>query len=259
MDDAERAALATQYADAENLDARIQLHMDHEVADRDWWPWVFDRYDAIPEDATVLEVGGGTGLLWQENADRVSEGWDLLLTDFSPGMAGEGRENVTEAGVDAPFAVTAAEALPLPDESVDAVVANHMLYHVDRETALPELHRVLRPGGRLYATTNGEANMEELYDLLRATTDYEPVAAANFSLENGPAQLEGVFDDVARFDREAKLVVPALEPLVAYTASLPGVDEQQVADFAEMADERLSDGPLEIGKSMGMLVGEKSG
>jgi ubiquinone/menaquinone biosynthesis C-methylase UbiE len=47
-------------------------------------------------------------------------------------MADDARATLAEAGVDAGVSVAAAEALPLPDDSVDAVVANHMLYHVAR-------------------------------------------------------------------------------------------------------------------------------
>lgn len=256
MNDPDRAALAEQYADGANLDARIQLHETYEVADRGWWPWVFDHYDVLPADADILEVGCGTGYLWRDNADRVPSDWDLLLTDFSAGMAAEARATLVEAGVDAAVSVAAAESLPFPDESVDAVVANHMLYHADRDRALPEMRRVLRPDGRLFATTNGESNMRELRELLEAATGYEPVSASEFSLENGPDQLARYFDTVHRHERESALRVPDREPLVAYAASIQGVGERQVADFADLVDERLADGPLEIRKSMGLLVGE---
>ena len=256
MDGSDSAALAEQYADAANLEARIALHEKHERADRDWWPWVFDHYECLPATADVLEVGCGNGQLWRTTADRVTPDWNLLVTDRSPGMAAEARTTLADAGLDATVGVAAAESLPLPDDSVDAVLANHMLYHVDRDRALPELHRVLRPGGRLFATTNGTANMRELRELLRATTDYEATYLDAFSLENGPDQLTRQFDAVRVDEREAALHVPDLEPLVAYTASLPGVGEPEVADFAALAAERLADGPLRIQKSMGMLVAE---
>lgn len=256
MSDRDVSALAEQYADAENLDARIRLHEAYDTAERDWWPWVFDHYDVLPADADVLEVGCGTGYLWRDNADRMPAGWDLLVTDFSGGMASDARETLVQAGVDAHVGIATAESLPLPDDSLDGLIANHMLYHVDREAAFPEMCRVLRPGGRLFATTNGESNLRELRDLLEETTDFEPPSAAEFSLESGPDQLARDFDSLARDERESTLRVPDLEPLVAYVASLPGVDERQVAAFAELAEERLADGPLEIGKCMGVLVAE---
>ncbi|PSQ48894.1 class I SAM-dependent methyltransferase [Halobacteriales archaeon SW_7_65_23] len=254
MNDAERAALAEQYADADNLDARIRLHERYDTADRDWWRWVFDHYEGLPDGADLLEVGCGTGYLWRDNADRIPDGWGLLLTDFSAGMADDARATLAEAGVDAAVGVAAAESLPLPDDSVDAVVANHMLYHVDRDAALPELHRVLRPGGRLFATTNSEANMLELRELLRAATTYEPASVEEFSLEGGADELGRHFAEVRRSERGSALHVPDLEPLVAYAASLPGVTDEQVAEFGALADDRLADGPLEIRKSMGLFI-----
>jgi SAM-dependent methyltransferase len=224
MDESERAALAEQYADAENLNARVRLHERHDTA------------------------------------DRVPPGWDRLLTDFLPGMVTDAR--ATLAGADSEnrtdgeprFAVAAVEALPLPADSVDVVFANHMLYHVDREVALPEIRRVLRPGGRLYATTNGESNLRELRALITATSDFEPPSATEFSLENGPDQLARHFESVERIERSSELRVPDLEPLVAYAGSLPPVGRAELDAFADLAAEKLDDPPFTTEKSMGMLV-----
>ena len=256
MNHEDHTALVEQYSDAENLNARIKLHERYETADRDWWPWVFDHYDALPTNADLFEVGCGTGKLWQDNADRVPANWDLLLTDFSSGMAADARRILNDTGVEASVGVAAVESLPLPDESVDAVIANHMLYHTDRSAALPEIRRVLRPGGRLFATTNSESNIRELRELLKAVSGYEPLSASEFSLESGPDQLAHHFDAISQYERRSSLRVPDLEPLVAYAASLSGIEERQVAAFAELADERLTGGPLEIRKSMGLLVAE---
>jgi SAM-dependent methyltransferase len=46
------------------------------------------------------------------------------------------------------FRVAAGEALPYPDERFDVVVGKAILHHLDVRLAAPELHRVLRPGGR---------------------------------------------------------------------------------------------------------------
>jgi len=265
MDESERAALAEQYADADNLHARVRLHENHDTADRGWWQWVFDHVDApAGADTDVLEVGCGPGYLWRDVADRVPPGWERLLTDFSPGMVDEARATLAEAGREtesgdegAPephFAAAAAESLPLPADSVDVVFANHMLYHVDREAALPEIRRVLRSGGRLYATTNGESNLQELRSLITATSDFEPPSATEFSLENGPDQLATHFERVERFERASELRVPDLEPLVAYTGSLPPVGREELDAFADLAAEELGDPPFTIEKSMGMFV-----
>jgi SAM-dependent methyltransferase len=68
-------------------------------------------------------------------------------------------------GVDA--LVGDVQELPFDDGEFDVAVANHMLYHVpDLDRALRELVRVLRPGGRLVATTNGVRGLGEMWDLV---------------------------------------------------------------------------------------------
>src|SRR5215831_17269809 len=92
----------------------------------------------------VVEIGAGTGL----NLTHYPEGLtELVLTEPEPAMRAKlahrarGRAEV----VDAP-----AERLPLPDGSVDTVVATLVLCTVDEpEHALREIKRVLRPGGQL--------------------------------------------------------------------------------------------------------------
>jgi SAM-dependent methyltransferase len=72
------------------------------------------------------------------------------------------------AGVPSPPALVAsdAEALPLTDASLDAVMMMHMLYHVpDPARAVAEATRVLRPGGKLLVATNGRRHLAEMNEL----------------------------------------------------------------------------------------------
>ena len=58
---------------------------------------------------------------------------------------------------------------PFEDASFDVVVAAWMLYHVpDLDRAVAELARVLRPGGRLVATTNAADHLQEMLELAGA-------------------------------------------------------------------------------------------
>ena len=57
------------------------------------------------------------------------------------------------------------EELPFADESFDAAIANHMLFHLeDRTRALSEIRRVLRPGGLFVATAIGRDHLRELWE-----------------------------------------------------------------------------------------------
>ena len=154
--------LRTQYRDATNLSARINLHARFSTNAYGWHRWVFDQFEPRPH-WRVLELGCGPGTLWLKNRDRLPEDWDIMLSDFSPGMLEEARRKL--ASLPHPFAFRQmdAQAIPLPDASLDAVIANHMLYHIpDRQKAFAEIRRVLKPGGRLYAATNGHNHLREL-------------------------------------------------------------------------------------------------
>lgn len=97
-------------------------------------------------DMEVADVGSGTGFMAAGLVDKVSQ---VHVVDGAPGMLAVARKNL--AGYEN---VTYHEAevtrLPFEDSSLDAVFANMVLHHVpDPQTALQEMARVLRAGGRL--------------------------------------------------------------------------------------------------------------
>ena len=217
------AFVARQYGDAANLDARISLHQRFGAAEEPLPRWIFGQLDG-PPDARILELGCGPGLLWTENRGRVPDGWSVTLTDASAGMV---REAEGRLGPDHRFRFLVADAqeIPFRDGTFDAVLANHMLYHVpDVSRALSEAARVLRPDGRLYAATNGEGHMRELGPMRHVLDPSHPTDAATkelpaFSLENGGAQLSRLFSEVSLKRREGALLVTEAEPLLEYLLS----------------------------------------
>jgi SAM-dependent methyltransferase len=93
-----------------------------------------------PAPRRVLDLGAGTGLF----TDRLVEaGHDVVAVDVSAGMLDQLRARLPQVRVE----VGGAEALPLADASVDAVVAGQAAHWFDPEPAAAELRRVLRPGG----------------------------------------------------------------------------------------------------------------
>ncbi len=243
---------AGQYHTDANLRARVGLHERFSTNPQGWSRWVFDQLD-LPTDARVLEVGCGTGALWAANTGRIPAGWRLVLSDLSLGMLRAALEQVRAPGVAADVA-----ALPVPDECLDAVIANHMLYHVsDRQRTLAGIRRVLRPGGRLYAATNGRAHMAELRELLgeRGWSDAE-----SFGLENGPAQLAAWFATVTVRRYLDGLEVTEVEPLLAYARSMAGLtvaDPDGLARLQAAATAAIDTrGAFHITKDVGLLIAQ---
>ena len=102
---------------------------------------------AVTGGARVLDLCCGTGGVTGAAAARGAVATGL---DFSPAMLAEARR----AHPHLHFDKGDAEALPYPERSFDAVVANFGIHHVPRpDRALAEAMRVLRPGGRLALTS----------------------------------------------------------------------------------------------------------
>jgi SAM-dependent methyltransferase len=254
---------AEQYRDAANLRARMALHERFSINQYPWQRWVFDRL-ALPARCRVLELGCGPGKLWLENADRLTPGWVVALADYSPGMVREARQGLRDAGLvagNAPafaYVNLDAQALPFAGASYDAIIANHMLYHVpNRARALREIRRVLRPGGRFYAATNGETHMRELDELL-AQAGQPPLGrpANHFTLGSGAAELAGVFAQVTLDRYDDGLVVTEAAPLIAYLRSGLRYAADDQARIVATVDRELAarGGALHISKSSGLFT-----
>jgi arsenite methyltransferase len=144
------------------------LHELEETRDR-----ILDAARLGPGD-DVLDLGAGTGLLTFGAHERIGDGWVYAV---DPEVAAleellRAAHELEVAGV--VYLVGSAEALPLPDESVDAAVSRSVLVYVaDLPEAARELARVLRPGGRisLYEPVNGKGTY------IATSVDWSPLGA----------------------------------------------------------------------------------
>ena len=153
--------------------------MDREAR---FWNKLADRYSRRPvsDEATyekkleitrqyfesnmeVLEIGCGTGTTAIAHAPYVKH---ILATDLAPRMIEIARDKAQDAGIDnVTFEVSSVDALDVPDGSIDAVMAHNLLHLLDdREPAIADIHRMLKPGGVFVSST---ACIGDLSPLLR--------------------------------------------------------------------------------------------
>lgn len=126
-----------------------------------------DLVETVPPGADVLDVGTGPGVLLVELAGRRP---DVRVTgvDLSADMITAARHNLRGFGARAEARVADVTELPFDDDSFDVVVTSFSMHHWDRpDGAVPELARVLRPGGRLYVYDFGFAPFGMLTDTAR--------------------------------------------------------------------------------------------
>lgn len=259
------------YRTPERLRARIALHEQHGQGSEDIHVWLFDQLEAnapaLPPGARVLEVGAGSGRMWQVAAQRVPPGWQLTLSDRSPGMLEAAESALADVGLSATFLEADAQDLPFPAGDFDLVFANHMLYHVTSPArAVTELRRVLTPGGVLVAATNGVAHMLEARNMIEPLVrvpglKVDGVRPLSFTLESGAALLQPLFETVNVFHQDSSIVVDEPEPLLAYLRSLLHVpdrfDEElfgQLKEWEASVRAAFAGGPVRIQRRSGAFI-----
>lgn len=252
----------SQYRDSSNLDARIVIHQRFSTNPYGWFNWVFDALLQLPAEARILELGSGPGYMWKDCAQRIPPTWHVTISDLSDGMLDAAWRNLVVTGRSFKFEQIDAQTIPHPDGTFDAVIANHMLYHVpDRKKALSEIRRVLKADGCLFATTVGDRHLQEITGwLVRGTGKKDGLAPFTqpFLLENGLEQLREFFTSVEMTRYEDNLRVTEVEPVMAYIRSgIRAVDFSPVEMTAiegELTALLKKEGEIFITKDSGLFL-----
>jgi demethylmenaquinone methyltransferase / 2-methoxy-6-polyprenyl-1,4-benzoquinol methylase len=104
----------------------------------------------VREGHRVLDVAAGSGDLARALAERAGPTGEVWLTDINRSMLERGRDRLLDAGVMPPVVQCDAERLPFPSDYFDCVTVAFGLRNMTRkDSALREMQRVMRPGGRL--------------------------------------------------------------------------------------------------------------
>lgn len=217
----------------------------------------------------VADIGCGNGAyvsrLLQERPDL-----RVLALDLSHGMLAGVRATTGHRAL----VVADAGRLPVPDDSVDAALAMHMLYHLpDPAAGVAELRRVTHQGGQALVATNARDDKVEVTDLLAGA--FADAGAGSLNREIGPhndLSLEAMvpllsrdFASVEVMEWRTEIVVPEPGPVVAYVDSMRPVVEAElprhvpwtaVLDATETltAEEIRSKGAFRMTGHVGMAV-----
>lgn len=167
----------------------------------------------LPPGTRVLEAGCGAGLVSVALAQR---GFEVHATDAVPAMLERARNNAQAAGVAdrVSFAIADVQALDLPDEGVDLVVALGVVpWLASPAAALAEMARVTRPHGSVVVNADNSARLHLLLDP-RLNPRLAPARAAI----------------------KAKLWPRGLDPDAASQSRAPRVKMHSLGEFDAMLD-----------------------
>ena len=183
------------------------------------------RWALEPAPGTrVLDLGAGTGKL---TATLVALGAEVIAVEPDPAMLTELRRALPAVRA----LPGSAEAIPLPDASVDAVLAGHALHWFDMAVAGPEIARVLVPGGILAGLWNVIDNRVDWLAGLERISGSAAIGPrdtlSSWRAETADAHLPGI-GQVTRFGSPEQAEFPhgqrrTADSLVASLATRAGV------------------------------------
>jgi demethylmenaquinone methyltransferase/2-methoxy-6-polyprenyl-1,4-benzoquinol methylase len=136
-----------------------------------WWKRYAVAAAAPRPGQRVLDLAGGSGDLTRLLARAVGGTGTVVLADINAAMLVVGRDRLYDAGIagNVELVQANAEALPFPDRHFDLVTIGFGLRNItEREAALSEMFRVLRPGGRLFVLEFSKVEaplLARLYDV----------------------------------------------------------------------------------------------
>src|SRR5688572_6313495 len=180
--------------------------------------WVAERAGLGP-GSSVVDLAAGTGRL---SGRFVQLGVDVVAVEPAANMRAvlEDRFPTVRA------IVARAESMPFDDGTIDLVVVGNAFHHFEREAAMAEIHRVLRPGGALAVFWAWPAEEEQrmipgiraIWEAVEETRGESAIASAYRSWAELPIAAEG-FEPFERREFPAIHVVPAARLADLYATS----------------------------------------
>ena len=252
-----RHLVEVSYVTDAGLNARASLYEDQ----RPHINLVAEALDLLGEvdGRRVLDVGCGNG---RYLAGLTAAGARVVGIDLSAGML------ATVPAPRPPLVVGDAVALPVADQSADAVLLPHMLYHVPEPGhALDEAHRALRPGAQVLVVINGPHHLQEMNALwlpllegAGVRGEMEDVGLVNPRVQTSDARalVDERFTGLVERHLPSEVILTDAGPAVRHAASTTAAfvaGPELVERFRAAVTERIEDeGALTITTDVTMLL-----
>jgi ubiquinone/menaquinone biosynthesis C-methylase UbiE len=258
---------------SKDLKTRIGIHQKYGGRDIDAWMLETLKPEA---NISILDVGCGSGKQCKAFYSFLDGKVDITGVDVSRELLADAEALNKSLGN--PFRIQEMDfnrSFPFPDDSFDLVTCCFAIYYADDiPFTIREMHRVLKPGGRLFTTGPMPENKQLFYEVIKQATG-KPIPPMPGSSRYASEILETVKSNFASTDLEIfenPLAFDAVEPFISYTrASLSedrklwtslfqGTDdfEHVMSKIEEVARGKYNEeGKLVMTKVVGGIIAEK--
>lgn len=256
-----------------DLQTRIDIH--NKFGGRDIDQWMLDTL-RLPKGSKILDVGCGAGKQCFSYYTYLEGQADITGGDVNQDMLVQARQEATKRAAPIKFIdLNFNQRFPVANDTYDLVSCCFAIYYAeDIPFTIKEMHRALKPGGRLFTTGPLPENKQLFYEIIRDATN-KPIPPMPGSSRYGSAILNAIRETFSSVDVqvfENPLTFSGVEPFISYTrASLAedrklwsglfnGKDEYEhtIQLITQAAERRLaSDGKLVMTKVVGGFIATK--
>lgn len=256
-----------------DLQTRIDIHGKYGGRDID--QWMLDLLE-LQKGIKILDVGCGSGKQCFSFFNYLQGDAEIFGGDVSADLLAQARENNAKTGNKIKFhELNFNQRFPHPDNSFDLASCCFAIYYAENiPFTISEMHRVIKPGGRLFTTGPMPSNKQVFYDIIREATGktIPPMpGSSRYSTEIYSA-VTNLFSKVELHIFENPLTFENTEPFLAYTRASLNEDRKlwtglftQKDDFnkvmnqiAEVAERRIqAEGKLVMTKVVGGILATK--
>lgn len=172
-----------------------------------WWKDQLIQRISHKKEEKFLDVAGGTGDIALRLLNKSAPESDITICDINPAMLEQGRARAIDQGVikGLQWVCGTAENLPFPNASFDVYTIAFGLRNVtNKESALKEAFRVLKPGGRFYCLEFSKVN-HPLFEKAYSLYSFNVIPRIGALIAKDQAAYQYLVESIVRFPSQEQL------------------------------------------------------